>query len=253
VQQRIADLEEQAALEAAWLQSESYIQAGDWLGAIGTLTQIRGQNPSFRRAQVEEQLYQVYAQIARELIAQANGSVDTLRQAVGYLDSALALRPTQKDLLEERRLAYEFVAGEDAWAKQDWASAAAHWETVYATRPDYQGGVLRDKLRQAYPLAARQLIAEAQGRVSLLNQAVAYLDQALLAQPDNQELVEERQLLLEFIAGAQAFEQRAWDIAISHWGAIYLVRPAYQDGALEEQLRLACQRSSEPDESLCPP
>lgn len=253
VQQRIAALEQEESLEANWQQSESLIQAGDWAGAIAVLTQIRAQNPDFRRTQVEAQLFQLYAQLARELIARADSSVETLRQAVGYLDAALALEPTNQDMLVERRLAAGYVAGADAWAREDWAGAAAQWESVYAERPDYQGGVLRDKLLQAYPRAAEQLIAQAEGRLNTLQQAAHYLDQAIAAQPNNEQLVEERRLLLEFIAGAEAFTQRDWDVAISHWGPIFASHPSYQNGVLEARLRQACASSRDPDTTLCPP
>jgi tetratricopeptide (TPR) repeat protein len=253
VAQRIKDVEELAALEAAWQQSEGLIQAGDWPGAIAILSQIRLQNPAFRRAQVEEQLYQLYAQTARQQLAQANGSEEVLRQAVDSLDQALALRPTQQDLVEERRLAAALVAGADAAAQGDWADAVARWEPVYAARPDYQGGVLRARLNEAYPQAAKQLIAQANGNASLLRQALAYLDKALAVQPDSQDLSEERRLVTEFLAGAEAFAQENWDLAISHWGAIYTTRPAYQNGVLKNDLRQACANSPAPNKALCPP
>jgi outer membrane protein assembly factor BamD (BamD/ComL family) len=253
VTQRIKTLEKLEALEAAWQQSESLIQAGDWPGAIAILSQIRAQNPEFRRAQVEEQLYQLYTQTARQQLAQANGSVEAVRQAADSLRQALALRPTQQDLLEEQRLASGFVAGADAAAKGDWAGAVARWEPVYAARPDYQGGVLRPKLDQAYPQAAKQLIARANGNVNLLDQALGYLDKGLAVQPDNQELLEERRLVTEFLAGAEAFAAQSWDLAISHWGPIYAVRPTYQNGVLERNLRQACASSPAPNKALCPP
>ena len=253
VQKRIESMKKKLALEALWQQSESLIQAGDWPGAITLLAQIRALDPDFRRAQVEEQLYQLYAQTARQQLAQANGSLDALRQALDFLDRALALRPAQQDLVEERRLTAGLVAGADAAAQGNWAAAVARWEPVYAARPDYQGGMLRASLDQAYPQAAKQLIARANGNVNLLNQAVSYLDKALVVQPNNQDLIEERRLVAEFLAGYQAFAQQNWDLAISHWGAIYAGRPTYQNGVLEDDLRQACTNSSAPNKTLCPP
>ncbi len=253
VELRIRTLEEKQALESAWQQSESLIQAGDWASAITALTHIRSQNPEFRRSQVEEQLSRVYAQMARELIAKANGSTDTLRQAVDYLDKALALRPTQQDLLDERKLAAGFVAGADAFDQQNWSGAVDAWEPVYAMQPDYQNGVLQADLNKAYPQAARQLIAEANGNVAQLSQAIGYLDRALAVQPGNQELIDERRLVIDFVAGADAFDQAKWSLAIAHWGAIYAVQPNYQNGILEDRLREACANAPEADRAMCPP
>lgn len=253
VPQRIKKLEELDALEAAWQQSENEIQAGNWAEAIRLLNQIRAQDPEYRRAQVEEQLFRVYSQMARDLIIQARGSVEVLRQALSYLDQALALRPTERELLDERRLASEFIAAEEAAARGDWASAVNRWEGVRNLRSDYQGGVLADRLAKAYPQAARQRIAEANGNVSVLNQAIRYLDKALTLDPNNQELIEEKRIVTEFLAGVEAFAQEKWDLAIKHWGGIYVLRPNYQNGMLERYLRQACANSPTPDEALCPP
>ena len=251
VPQRIADLQQVEYLETIWQQAQELVQAGDLQAALGILIQIRTQNPDFRRADVEEQLYQIYVALAQGQLSQANGSLDALRQAIGYLDAALALRPADRALIEERRLARQFVAGFEAAAQGDWDNAVAHWEAVHSTRPDYQGGVLEEELRKAYPLAARQLIATANGAVPRLRRAIAYLEQALVWQPGDQSLVEDRHLASEYIAGAEALSENAWDRAIIHWGPIYALRPDYQGGRLEELLRLACANSSTPDATLC--
>jgi outer membrane protein assembly factor BamD (BamD/ComL family) len=252
-QQYLKTLKKFESLESTWLEAQDLILAEDWPGAIALLIQIRTQNPDFRRADVETQLYQIYVQMANVQIAQANGNLDLLRQATGYLDQALALRPTDQNLITERRLAVEFVAGFEALAQEDWADAVAHWEAVHLVQRNYQGGLLEDYLRDAYPKAAQQLITQARGAIHQLRQAIAYLDQALAMQPENQEWVEERKLAAEYVAGAEAFADGEWDKAITHWGPIYVTRPEYQNGALESNLRIACTNGSTPDTTFCPP
>jgi outer membrane protein assembly factor BamD (BamD/ComL family) len=253
VQQRIDAMQKVESLQTTWLEAQDRIQAGDWPGAVSLLTQIRAQNPSFNRTEVEEQLYQAYAQLARLQIAQANGNLDMLRQAVGYMDQALALKPTSQELVEERRLAAGYVDGFDAYNREDWIGAASQWEPVYTAQPDYQGGTLRDVLYQAYPKAAKSLIAQANGSAVTLRQAIGYLDQALAIQPDNPELVEERRLAAEYVAGAEASAQQSWQEAMNHWGPIYAARPNYQNGVLEKNLRQACANSPAPNTTYCPP
>jgi tetratricopeptide (TPR) repeat protein len=253
VAERIKALEELERLEVDWQQSESLIQAGDWLGAIAILSRLWTQYPDFRHSQVGEQLYQLYAQVAREQLAQAGGSVEAVREATKWLGEALALRPGQQDLAEEYHLATAFVAGADAADRGNWTEAITRWESVYVVRRDYADGVLRGKLDQAYVQGAKQLIADANGRVNRLNEALGYLDKALARQPGNQDLIEERRLVAEYLAGAEAFAQEEWDLAMSHWGTIYTVQPSYQNGVLEDRLRQACEQSSAPDQALCPP
>jgi tetratricopeptide (TPR) repeat protein len=251
--ERIAELQDRVAVEANLQEAQELVQAGDWLGVIAALTRVRNQDPEFRKAEVEDQLYQAYLQVALPQLDQANGNVDQIRQAIEYLDRALALRPTDDQYGEERRLADRFVTGAEAFANQDWEAAVVAWEPVYEARPDYQGGVLRDNLRQAYPQAARQLIARASGSVGLLKQAIRYLAQAAALDPDNTELAEERRLAIEFVAGAEAFAKEDWLAAVAHWGPIYQLRSDYQEGVLRTQLREACAKSTAPDPTFCKP
>ncbi len=253
VQQRIKTLEKQQTLENTWLEAQDHVQAGDWQAAIALLTQLRAQDPDFRRAHVEEQLFQAYTQLARQQIATANADPNALRQALGYLDRALALRPADQALIRERHLAQGFILATEAAARGDWAEAVAYWEPVNALQPDYQDGALGPKLQQAYPKAAEQLIARANGDVGLLRQAVQYLDRALASQPNDPTLTEERRLAAEYVAGADAASQGLWGEAIDHWSSIYAVRPGYQNGALERLLRQACTDYPSANAANCPP
>lgn len=252
--QQLVDLaQKQQRLEAQWQEAQSFLQNGDRLGAIPVLREIRSQNPSFRQTEVEGALLQAYVELARPLIDQANGDAEMLRQATGYLTAALALQPANQDLIVERQLASDFVAGADAAAQGDWARAASHWEKVVSIRPDYQGGVLQTRLSEAYPLAAEQLIAQAQGSTFQLRQALGDLEQALESQPGNTELAEKHRLAAEYVAGAEAFSRGEWDVAIAHWGPILAEQPEYQNGVLRSNLRAACAQSSNPDEGVCAP
>jgi len=251
-QQLIGAIQEQIDLDTAWQQAQAQLQAQDWEGAISTLASLRARNPGFHRAEVEEQLYQAYVLVGKRLVSQANGNAEPLRRAAGYLSEALTLRPTSTELIAEKRLAEGFVAGAEAYSKGDWAAAVAAWEPAFAIQPDYQNGVLRRNLYEAYPLAAKQLIGQANGSVRWLTQAATYLDQALALEPGNQELLNEKHLLEGYLAGQDALSKEEWDLAISYWAPIYAVRPDYQNGLLAENLRLACANSTASDKSMCP-
>jgi hypothetical protein len=249
----IQELQRQADLDAAWSEAEALIDAGDWQGAISTLSWLRSQNPDFRRDQVEERLFELHRMLAMQLIEQANGNADLLREATVHLTEALSLRPGNQDLIDERNLAVAYVAGAEAYDRADWPSAAAKWEPVYAGRPDYQNGALRQRLQDVYPRAAEQLIEEARGSVRQLSRAIVYIDRALEFDPGNEELLAERDLITKYLAGLEAFSSEDWDLAIYTWGPIHANNPGYQGGVLEENLRLACANSESPDETQCPP
>ena len=249
----LAELKELGSVETAWLEAQNLLAAEDWRGAITTLTWIRQQNPGFRRVQVEDYLFETHRRVAQQLLDGARGEVESVRTAASHLKEALTLKPGNRDLIDEYRLAVGYVAGHEAYDRGDWAVAVVRWEPLYVMRPDYQNGVLRQKLYDSYPRAARQLIAEANGSVRLLTQAIDHLDQALAVDPENEELRQERALAVEFLAGLDAFVQEDRDLAITHWGPIYTVRPDYQNGVLAEKLREACTQSMSPDEQYCKP
>lgn len=252
-QRLIQEVQESAQLEASWQQAQGLLAAEDWRAAIPILEGIRFQRPDFRRAEVEEQLFQANARTARQLIDQANGNVDMLREAISFLNDALTLQPTHRELITERDLAVGFVNGSDALNRGDWVVVVTSWQSVYGTRPDYQGGIVQRRLDEAYPRAATQLIAQAGGSERLLRQAVDYLDQALVSNPDDAVLIEERRLALEYLAGLEEFVKEDWNGAIAHWGPIWLLRPDYQNGALDAKLDTACSNSESPDETFCSP
>jgi hypothetical protein len=252
-QRLIEETQELADLEAAWQDVQGQIAAENWQGAISNLIWIRTQNPEFRRTEVEDQLYLANERLARQLVDQAGGNPESLRAAVIYFDQALTLQPNNRELIDERKLAVGFVAGSDALGRGDWVAVVTSWEPVYAARPDYQGGMLAQRLEEAYPQAARQLIDQANGSERQLDQALGYLDKALVSQPENEELREERHLIVEYLSGLEAFRLEDWDLAIAYWGPIHTAYPGYQNGALEDKLRLACTSSSSPDETYCVP
>lgn len=247
------ELKEFESVETAWQEAQNLLAAEDWRGAITTLTWIRSQNPGFRRAHVEDLLFQTHTRVAHQLLDGANGDAESVRQAGSHLKEALTFRPADQALSDQRRLALGYVAGYEAYDRGDWSVAVVRWEPLYAMQPDYQNGVLKRKLYESYPRAARQLIAEASGSIRLLTQAIDYLDAALAADPENADLLQERTLAVEYLAGLEASVQEDWDLAIAHWGPIYVVRPDYQNGILAENLRAACAKSLAPDEQFCKP
>jgi tetratricopeptide (TPR) repeat protein len=252
-QQLIQEVQDMAVLEDAWQEVQNLVQAEDWQSAISTLNWIRAQNSAFRRTEVEDLLYQIHVRLARELLDTAYGNLDLLRQAISNLSEALALRPTERELIGEKDLAVKFVAGAEAYGRGDWAAAVERWEPVYEERPDYQGSALERNLFGAYPSAAKQLISESRGSERLLYQALGYLDKALSIQPDDEELLEDRHLVTEYLKGLEAYRQESWDLAIAHWGPIHALRPDFLGGVLEENLGSACASSESPDSTFCLP
>jgi tetratricopeptide (TPR) repeat protein len=251
VQEAIEGLRKLDTVETAWMEARSLFDAGDWTGAINILTWMRGEDAEFHRQQVESMLFEAHRQLGFQLLDGARGDVEAVREAATHFADALRFRPTDQELATEHSLAVGYVAGYESYQRGNYAAAVVRWEPLHAERSDYQNGALEDKLYESYPLAARQLIAEASGSVMRLTQALDYLDRAI--DPANEELQQERTLVVEFLAGQEAYGQADYALAISHWGPIYAERPDYQNGKLEEKLRESCSLSAAPDEQYCTP
>ena len=253
VQLFLGELRKQGELKNAWAEALGLFDAGNCPGAINTLTWIREENPEFQRVQVEDLLFQCHAWLARQLLDGAHGEVGAVREAVDHLKAALTLKPANREMVDEYHLAVGYVAGHEAYDRGDWSVAVVRWEPLWVMQPNYQDGVLAEKLCESYPLAATQLISEANGSTRLLRQAIDHLGQALLCDPGNELLLEERTFAEEYVTGLEAFVQEDWDLAITHWGPINVARPNYQNGVLQDNLRQACTQSTAPDEEYCRP
>ncbi len=249
----LRELERLNAVQINWVDAQNLLKAEDWQGAATILTWIRQEDPAFQKTRVEDLLVDCHRRIAVQLLDEAKGDVEMVREAAAHLKEALTIKPADQNMVDEYRLALGYVLGSEAYDRGGWASAAAHWDEIYNKRPDYQGGVLAQRLYAIYPDAAAELVSDAKGSMRLLTLAVDYYDQALLKDPGNEVLQQERYLASEYLAGLEAYLALDYDLAITHWGPIYQLRPSYQDNALAENLGLACTESLEPDPEYCNP
>ena len=249
----IRDLQKQGEVETAWAEAQDFLEVDDCSSAITTLTWVRDNHPNYRRVQVQDLLFQCHRRLALELLDSARGDVGAVQEAVTHLDAALKIKPTDQELVAESRLANGYVAGHQAYDLGDWSIAVVRWEPLYAMRPDYQQGALEQKLSDSYPRAAMQSISEANGSRRLLLLAIDHLEQALLRDPENEALSEEKGFAEEYLVGLDAFEKEDWDLAIAYWGPIQVARPDYQNGVLGEKMRQACAVSTAPNEQYCTP
>jgi tetratricopeptide (TPR) repeat protein len=246
---QIVLIEKRMQLQTLWQEAQDCFGAGDLPCGIDRLKSIRELDPTYRASEVSDLLYQAYVQLANPLL-DTNGDCGALAQAVEYLDGALAEKPGDQRLYNERQLAYRYVQGCDAAGRGDWPTAVDWWQRVYDDQRDYGGGVLKRKLIEAYPLACEMLVDGANGE---LGSAIACLNDALEMIPGDETLEQERYLATEYMAGAEAFSREFWSVAIQRWGPIYAIRPDYLNGLLAANLRQACTEDPEPDVELCPP
>ena len=249
----LAEIRERIGLEETWQAAQDSVAAEDWQAAIDLLLQIRAEDAAYRRQEVEGLLFQAYVALARQLIQGANADPGPIYQAIDYCNKALNLRPGDRNLRQECRLADQFVEGADAYSREEFAQAVDAWEEVYETEPAYQNGVLDGILDEAYPQAAREQLARANGSVGALGKAIYYMEKARERGTLPEDLRQELDLATAYVAGSDAFAAEDWNAAVALWGPISALRPDYGNGALGDNLRQACANSAEPDATYCSP
>ncbi len=134
------------------LGSEAY-DRGDWIGAAARWEPLYQMRHDYQNGVLRQRLCDIYPHAAADLVSDASGSVRLLTLAVDYYDQALTCDPGNESFQQERMLAVEYLAGNEAHLGMDYDLAIAHWGPIHVLRPDYQNNVLEEKLREACTLS----------------------------------------------------------------------------------------------------
>jgi len=145
-----ADLERRKGLEDRYSEAGSSFARGDWAAAISILARLQVDAPDFRRAEVEETLFQAHIEFGREVMAGAGDSLEVVGQAIQSFERALAIFPEGEVALEERDLADLYRQSLLFLNQQSWLEAVRVLGTIYERRSDYLGGKVGSLLCGAY-------------------------------------------------------------------------------------------------------
>ncbi len=96
-------------------QAQASYRQGDWVSTARTLTQLRGLDPAFEQATVEELLFDSLRQAGQQYLDE-----DLLEVGISYLDQAIALRPLEAEVVSQRSLAARYLNALNYWGV-DWA------------------------------------------------------------------------------------------------------------------------------------
>jgi tetratricopeptide (TPR) repeat protein len=105
--------------------------------------------PDYQDGALREKLFESYPLAAEQLIAESGGSIMRMKQALDYFDRALEIDPGNQELQEEKELAAEYLAGNEAFVQSDFGLAISHWGPIHELRPNYLDGKLKENLRLA--------------------------------------------------------------------------------------------------------
>jgi tetratricopeptide (TPR) repeat protein len=151
---KIEFVKSQQTLDARFADAKQNLEQGKWDEVIKILEPLREQAPTFNSDEVAQTLFYAYFRQGVEWLADASASPDTsldlLGQAIQSFDRALALFPTDKTALEERRLADLYRQGHLFVNQKNWPQAVLVLQQIESARPDYMGGQATTMLCTSY-------------------------------------------------------------------------------------------------------
>ncbi len=134
------NVEEQ--LQRLYDEGRAAYVAGDWVTAARVLAQLRALDGTYRQPDVNDMLFNALYNAGMSQLNQ-----DQIEAAIFYFDQALALRPGDAMVQEQRTLASLYSEAMRLW-NTDWPGCIARFTDLYSRRPDYRDTRLR--LAQAY-------------------------------------------------------------------------------------------------------
>jgi tetratricopeptide (TPR) repeat protein len=123
--------------EQAFTQAQQLIAAQDWLGAIGTLDQIRKLDPTYQTGQVDGMYYFALRNYGYDLITRQGN----LEGGIYHFTLAERFGPLDRDSNGLREGARYYLIGASFW-ELDWYQAVLYFQQVYAGYPGLWDGTM---------------------------------------------------------------------------------------------------------------
>jgi tetratricopeptide (TPR) repeat protein len=147
-----------ATLEALQAAEDYYAKALALRPQDQDVQQLRAQ----ARSTVEQRLVNSYINAARAAIAENADSLQAMATAEAYFSKAQELRPDDKSIQLERKMAQLFIKAQDDYTKSLWSDVISGLEFVIGEDPEYAGGTARFTLFEAYLARGDNSMASAQ-------------------------------------------------------------------------------------------
>jgi tetratricopeptide (TPR) repeat protein len=148
----------EATLEALQAAEDYYAKALALRPQDQEVQQLRAQ----ARSTVEQRLVNSYINAARTAIAENADSLQAMATAEAYFSKAQELRPDDKSIQQERKMAQLFIKAQDDYTKSLWSDVISGLEFVIGEDPEYAGGTARFTLYEAYLARGDNSMASAQ-------------------------------------------------------------------------------------------
>ena len=104
----------------------------DWAQVFVLVDRIIAQDPTYRRSEVDQILFNACYQSGQDLVEK-----DRIKEAISLFDRALELQPDNAQVQQARKLAVLYMNGMAYWGA-DWATTLENLTPLYSMAPDYK-------------------------------------------------------------------------------------------------------------------
>ena len=141
-------------LDKLWETVQSAVKAGRWQEALNNLDLVQQRDPLYRSQEIKDQLFTVYINLAGE-----KDNEDNLEEALRLYDKALALRPSDAEIQQEREL-IAYYLDVLTYTDVDWVRTIDALDVIYAIDDQYRDVARR--LQEAHASLGDQLAVDEQ-------------------------------------------------------------------------------------------
>jgi tetratricopeptide (TPR) repeat protein len=150
INQRIADIRRQQAVEELSARASDAFDVGQLEEALALYERLRALDVGYRPDFVKNRLYSLHVEVGLELLNQIPPAAERVPEALDHFEAALMLRPGDSVAEFERQLAESYLSGQERYQAGDWQGAVGRLRTVYDQRPGYLGGLVASMLYESY-------------------------------------------------------------------------------------------------------
>lgn len=152
-------IERRTMLDNLLSSGEASFAKGNWEEAVTAFETMRSVHPQYAPGVIEARLFESYVNAARSVLIGQADSLDALEVAEAHFRKALALRPQNPMIKQERELAGLYLKAQDDFDQGQWSEVISALELVIGADSNYAQGTARQTLYDAYAARGEFLIS----------------------------------------------------------------------------------------------
>jgi len=200
---QIKELQNSLKLEDLFAQATAAYGDNRWSEAVKGFEELKKLDITYRKADVENLLYQSYLNAAEAKLTEQEPTYESLLEADDYYRKALALKPQNREIINKQATARRSV---------------------------------EDYLVNSYVNTALQSLTGQADSLEALQIAEDNFSKALALRPDDLQVIQQLDYARKYINGVESYNKGLWTQAITNLEAVYSNEAEYANGTTRQTL-----------------